>query len=100
MSPRDTFRLCIRDIKILIYVSQNPNSETAKIADAFNLSYVRANQIVNKCADIGYVKKNKKDKLMLGGERFEFLITSKGMAFLKEIYADLQAILGDMQNGE
>jgi len=98
MGKRDTLALCERDIKILLYLKQHPRCEIPVIADLFKLSYVRANQLINKFFDAGYVEKYRKEKMMLGGEKLEISVSKKGISFLQDMHEEFKNVFNDKED--
>ena len=92
MGKRDTISLCERDIKILLYLKQNPRCEIYLIAKYFDISYARANNLINKFFDAGYVEKNRKEVIILGKERLEISLSKKGEQFLLEMHEEFEKV--------
>lgn len=95
MVKRDTLALCERDIKILLYVKQHPRCEIQVIADFFELSYPRANELINKFFNAGYVEKLRKEIIILGGEKLEICISKKGILFLQNMHEEFKTVFED-----
>jgi predicted transcriptional regulator len=94
MTKLDTIELCKRDIEILAYIRKSTTVVITAIADTFSMSYRKANRMVTKYADGGYVDKFPIESISQHGDHFTFSITKKGINVLENMYKVLQESKG------
>jgi len=79
-------------IDILLYLSTHPGADTSQIVGDLKMNWRQVNYILNKRSEDGYVEKTRKDRLMLGGEKFDFTLTEAGLSFLTELKEKLELL--------
>ena len=72
-------------IEILSYLSNHLGVDTSQIIEALNINWRQVNYILNKRSEDGYVVKKRKDRIFLGGEKYNYTLTERGFLFLKEL---------------
>ncbi|MHA1293997.1 MAG: hypothetical protein ACTSQJ_15200 [Promethearchaeota archaeon] len=80
------------DLLLLLY--SNKNSEINKLASLSNLGYQRIHKALKKWEDAGFIKKRRRDVLILGGNKYEFNLSSAGVGFLNNLGLKLLKNLG------
>lgn len=81
---------CKQDIGILSHIRKNPKIAISSIASHFNLSYLKANRMVQRYVEWRYVHKNPRENIPPGGDQFDFTISQKGIQFLESLFKILQ----------
>ncbi len=81
----------LREMQLLVYLDENPESTQREIADKLNVNSSVVNSLINKLTDRDFLQKQKKD-----GRQFRYLVTSDGYTFLRskkeKFYEDLRGI--------
>ena len=94
MTKLDTIELCKRDIEILAYIRKNSKVVITSVATDFVMPYRKANRMVTKYVDGGYVEKFPIESISQHGDHFTFSITKKGISVLENLHKVLQESKG------
>ena len=54
------------------------------------MKYNTLHTALNKWADAGFIDKVRKEQMLLGGDKDEYVISNKGVEFIKHLVIDLQ----------
>ncbi|MHA1395795.1 MAG: hypothetical protein ACTSRZ_20020, partial [Promethearchaeota archaeon] len=81
-------------VNLLLLLYSNKNSEINKLASLSNLGYQRIHKALKKWEETWFIEKLKKDILILGGNKYEFNLSSDGVGFLNNLGLKLLKNLG------
>ncbi len=77
-------------IKLLQILSSGKNLEIKTIQKKLDMKYNTLHTALNKWADAGFINKIRKEQILLGGDKDEYVISNKGVEFIKQLVIDLQ----------
>ena len=77
-------------IELLLYLFEHPNSILNEIQSTFDINYSTAHKILEKYKAQEIVNRTRKEPLILGGDKYEYHLSDKGIHFLKELQHTLQ----------
>lgn len=80
-------------IELLLYLYEHPNSILNEIQSTLDISYSTAHKILEKYKVQEIVNRTRKEPLILGGDKYEYYLSEKGILFLKELHQILQNTL-------
>ena len=80
-------------LKLLAYLHSKPNIELKNICSEFDVKYSTLFRIISTWETEGLISKIKKKVMLLGGDKYEYSLTQKGIAFLKELSSILRDVL-------
>ncbi len=79
-------------LNILLYIFKNRPTEVRAICNEFNLSYTTVEGLIKKWMEEGYIYRQQKEILLLGGDRFEYSMTDTGINLLRDLKKNFEQI--------
>ena len=79
-------------LKLLIYLAKHPKSVLNDIKEYLNVNYRTVHRMVGDYITQGIIIRIRKEPLLLGGDRYEYELTERGITFLKELRSLLDKI--------
>ena len=89
------FDKLIQQLEILIYIFKNKKVELRTLSTEFNLSYQTIHFLIEKWRKEGYIEKNRKEILILGGDKYEYRLNEQSRKLIINLINRLKILKTD-----
>ncbi len=76
-------------VDLLLFLNESKEIDMSNLTLEFSKNYQTLYKIIKDFIDEGLIQKEKKDRLFLGGYKYNFSLSDKGQNFLREIYVKI-----------